>query len=120
MTCRSSNTALSLYLSALAALPIGCAAMAIASAPKKTATPATSVAAKEANAAFWNTFHRGSYEDIPRVMDGLSAAYLQDPGDAETALHLAHTHLWRVAERARMVEVPPTITDDIVVAHKYF
>ena len=120
MTCRGSKTALCLSLLALVAVPIGCASMAIASAPEKTATSAPSVAAKEANAAFWNTFHRGDYEDIPRVMNGLAAAYLQDPGDAETALHLAHTHLWRIAERARLVEVPPTITDEIVVAHKYF
>ena len=104
----------------MAALAIGCASMAIASAPEKTATPSTSPATKAAAAAFWDAFHRGEYEEIPRVMNGLASAYLENPGDPETALHLAHTHLWRLAERARLAEVPPTITDEIVVARKYF
>jgi hypothetical protein len=116
----SATVGLVLILGGLGVAAAGCASMAIASAPDKKAVPANSEAAKAANTEFWEAFHGGRYEELPHVLDALTAVYLDNPGDAETAAHIAFAHTWRLSERARLGEVPPTITDDMLVAHKYF
>src|SRR5579859_4784021 len=93
--------------------------MAMWTAPSK-APSAQKPDAKTANAKFWDTFHGGHYDAIPEALDGLTAAYLENPGDAETAAHIGWLHTWRATERARNEKVGPTITDDVVLAHKYF
>jgi hypothetical protein len=50
----------------------------------------------------------------------LTAAYLENPNDPRLALLLAHTHLWKVSERARLSPVPPEITDHLILAERYF
>ena len=62
----------------------------------------------------------GEYENIQRSLDVLTAAYLETPNDAVTAAHIAWLHNWRVAERSRMNSVPATITDDTMLARRYF
>jgi hypothetical protein len=111
----------SFALAAVASIgALGCSSIAISAAPDKTAAPSTSENAKAANAKFWETLHGGRYEDIPQVADALTAAYLANPRDPETALHLGLLHLWRINERARLDIPPPTITDEVIVARKYF
>ena len=108
------------------ALLIGAAAwvkrheIAIALAPAKKATSTRSAAAIEADSLFWRTFHGGRYDEIPRALEALTAAYLATPTDAVTAAHIAWMHNWRIAERARLPEVPATITDETIVARRYF
>ena len=94
--------------------------IAIQLAPKKQATKSHSENAKKADELFWQTFHRGEYENIQRTLDVLTAAYLGTPNDAATAAHIAWLHNWRIAERARMNSAPATITDDTVIARRYF
>ena len=53
-------------------------------------------------------------------MDALTAAYLDTPADAVTAAHIAWSHNWRMAERSRLSAVSATITDDTMVARRYF
>src|SRR5262245_26003296 len=84
--------------------------IAVLLAPSKTATSTRSEGALKADELFWHTFHSGAYDDIPRVLDVLTAAYLAAPSDAVTAAHIAWLHNWRVAERARLSAVPATIT----------
>jgi len=49
------------------------------------------------------------------------AAYLENPRDPELALHIAHLHLWRIAERSRQGEAMlPTVVDDMTLARHYF
>ena len=60
------------------------------------------------------------YDNIARVQMPLTAAYLETPGDPRLALLLAHTHLWKLAERARLATVPPEITDHAVLAEQHF
>lgn len=48
------------------------------------------------------------------------AAYLADPNDAVTAAHIGWMHIWRPSESTRLDRVPPTITDDAVLARRYF
>lgn len=103
-----------------AALLSGCAFMAVQTAPAKQATRARSETALRADALFWQTLHGGDYEGIPKAMQAVKGAYLQTPGDTVSAAHVGFLHIWRVAERARLEAVPPGITDDVMLARRYF
>ena len=94
--------------------------IAIRFAPKKRAVTVRAAAALTADSLFWRTFHSGDYDGIPRAAQALTAAYLATPNDPVTAAHLAWLHNWRTAERARRDPVPATITDDIILARRYF
>lgn len=94
--------------------------IAIMVAPRKEAVASRSEAATRADELFWNTFHGGQYDGIQGALEALTAAYLRTPNDAKTAAHIAWLHNWRVAERARMSAVPATITDDTMLARRYF
>jgi hypothetical protein len=73
-----------------------------------------------ADSLFWRTFHAGAYDQIPRAMRLLKAAYLQNPFDHRTAAHIGYLHAWQATERARLDSVPPEITDHAILARKYF
>jgi hypothetical protein len=101
----------------------GCALwdrLAVMTAPKKEAIASRSEAATKADELFWNTFHNGEYDEIQSSLEVLTAAYLQAPHDAKTAAHIAWLHNWRIAERARRESPPATITDDTILARRYF
>jgi hypothetical protein len=102
----------------LAALP-GCTSLAIATAPEKTPAPSTSELATRAKATFRETLAKDDFDALPESTELLTQAYLQSPRDGELALLTAHAHLWRVAERERGAQ-RATVTDDLVVAEKYF
>src|SRR5262249_15466253 len=86
-------------------------------APDKTPTPSASMSqkSKDANAKFWDAFHGGRYEQIPEVLEALTAAYIENPRDAETAAHIG-----RLSEQARLDTRSATISDHIVLSRKYF
>ena len=94
--------------------------IAVMAAPKKEAIASRSEAASKADDVFWNTFHNGEYDRIQNALEALTAAYLETPNDAKTAAHIAWSHNWRMAERARMDSPPATITDDAILARRYF
>ncbi len=94
--------------------------IAVQLAPKKQAAKTRSEAALKADELFWQTFHSGEYEKISNALEVLTAAYVQTPNDAITAAHIAWLHNWRISERARMESVPATITDDMMLARRYF
>lgn len=73
-----------------------------------------------ADSLFWRTLHAGAYDQIPRAMTLLKAAYLQNPRDPRTTAHVGFLHAWAAAERARLPSVPPTITDEVILARTYF
>jgi hypothetical protein len=89
-------------------------------APDKTPSTAVSQKAKEANAKFWDAFHGGHYEQIPQVLEALTAAYIENPRDAETAAHIGFSHVWRLTEQVRLETPSAAITDHIVLSRKYF
>jgi len=82
--------------------------------------PARTPAAEKADVLFWSTFHGANYADIDKALTAETAAYLEAPTDAVTAAHVGWLHMWRLGERARTPRVGPTITDDAVLARKYF
>lgn len=73
-----------------------------------------------ADSLFWQAFHAGAYDQAPRVMRVLKAAYLQNPTDHRTAALIGFLHAWQLAERSRLNAVPPEITDHAVLARRYF
>jgi tetratricopeptide (TPR) repeat protein len=98
----------------------GCSIMAVMTAPAKVATVQRSPQAIQADQLFWQTLHGGNYAGIDGALQAETAAYLADPDDAVTASHIGWLHIWRISERARLTRVPATITDDMVVARRYF
>ena len=105
---------------AVAMLAGGCATLAIWSAPEKAPSAERTPAAQRADGLFWRTLHDGEYEKIPAALTALTAAYLENPNDAVTAAHIGWMHVWRLAERARLDPVPPSITDHAVLSRRYF
>lgn len=87
-------------------------------APEKRASTARTAAA--ADTLFWSTLHQGRYDEIAPALEAQTAAYLANPGDAVSASHIGWLHIWRLAERHRLIPVPATITDDAVLARRYF
>lgn len=73
-----------------------------------------------ADTVFWRTLHAGQYDSVPRAMFLLKAAYLQNPRDPRTTAHVGFLHAWLAAERARLPSVPPTMTDQVILARTYF
>jgi hypothetical protein len=98
----------------------GCSYLAVKSAPAKQASGSRTDAAVKADEMFWQTFHAGQYEEIPAVLQALTGAYLANPNDATTAAHIGWMHIWRLGESARLDQAPATITDDAVLARRYF
>jgi len=107
-------------LFASAALLSACTFLAVQTAPQKAPSSVRSEAAQRGDALFWATLHGGRYDEIAPALDMLTAAYVADPSDAVTAAHIGWLHIWRLSEGARLNLVPATITDDAVLAHKYF
>lgn len=97
-----------------------CSYLAVKTAPEKVGSKSRSELAERADVVFWETFHSGRYEDISKALEVETAAYLADPNDAVTAAHTGWLHIWRLAESPRLSTAPATITDDAVMAHKYF
>ena len=110
-----------LALALVLAGSVGCGALAVWSASEKAPSAQRTPAAARADELFWRTLHTGAYERIPDALVALKAAYLADPNDATTAAHIGFLHIWRLSERARLgTGVGPGITDDAVLARKYF
>lgn len=98
----------------------GCARLADWTAPRKQASVTRSDAALAADKRFWETLHSGAYDDIGGALDAETGAYLADPRDDLTAAHVGWLHIWRLGERGRQQSLRPTVTDDMVLARRYF
>ena len=97
------------------------AVLGASAAPEaKLASTARTPQALQADGLFWKTLHDGDYEHIGAALEATTAAYLADPGDATTAAHVGWLHIWRLAESGRQGRPAPTITDDAVLARRYF
>lgn len=97
-----------------------CEKVALMTTPAKKAQISHTELAKKAKKHFWQTLHNGNYNDITQVEYLLTAAYLQSPTDPELAAYLGFTHIWKITERQRMTNQSPLITNEIILAKKYF
>lgn len=91
-----------------------------ADAKDKPKAKPRSEAALQVDAFFWDTLHNGKYELIPDVINALTGVHLQDPDDAVTTAHVGFMKAWHITERWRMEQIPPSITEDAIVAQSYF
>lgn len=82
--------------------------------------PADLHPAADPGEAFRSAFEAGAYEALPDLIRALTAAYLEDPSHPETTLLLAHAHLWRISESARLPTRNPRITEHLILADRYF
>jgi hypothetical protein len=98
----------------------GCGYIEEHTAPVKMPSAQRSPEARAADALFWETFRRGRYENIQAALEAETRAYLADPRDVVSAAHIGWLHIWRLSERSRLAEVPATITDDALLARRYF
>lgn len=98
----------------------GCSFLAVQTAPAKLPATERTALAKQADAVFWRTLHGGQYDGIGAALEIQTAAYLESPGDAVSAARAGWLHIWRLAESSRLASVPATITNDAVMARRYF
>ena len=98
----------------------GCGFIAMHAAAPKVASAVRTEQALAADSLFWETMHGGNYDDIVKATEEVTAAYLQNPNDAVTAAHIGWLHIWQLAERTRLAKPSPTITDQAVMARRYF
>ena len=98
----------------------GCEFFALSFAPGKEPLADNSDLANQASKVFWETLHQGDYSNISKPMTLLKAAYLQNPYDAKIAARIGFLHAWSLTERQRLKNIPPQITDNAILARKYF
>ncbi len=99
---------------------VSCEPIALLTTPKKQAVHSTTKTAVTAEKYFWKTLHQGHYQDIDNADYLLMAAYLENPNDPALAAHLGFLHLWKITERQRLRVQSPLITNEIILAKKYF
>lgn len=109
-----------LLMAILSLTLISCEKIALMSTPSKKPQASQSELAKQAEKTFWDNLHHGAYAKLPETTKLLTAAYLENPNDPQIAAHLGFVHIWKITERARLKTVPPTITDEIILAKNYF
>lgn len=97
-----------------------CEQMALMVTPSKKPTSSHSKLADSAKKNFWDTLHKGNYAALPQTTSQLTDAYLEDSNDPQLAGYLGFAHIWRITERAREKNIPATITNEIILAKKYF
>jgi hypothetical protein len=114
------KTLLAPTLAALAFALGGCSFLAVQTAPPKLPATVRTPLAQQADAVFWRTLHGGRYDGIGAALEIQTAAYLENPNDAVTAARAGWLHIWRLAESSRLASVPATITNDAVMARRYF
>ena len=104
----------------LCLLLASCEQFTLLNTPKKQAQTSHTALAQHAEKTFWDTLHAGNYTNIPEAERLLTAAYLENPNDPSLAAHLGFIHIWKITERQRQKNPPPTIVNDIILAKNYF
>ncbi len=97
------------------------APMALGAAEAKGPAASATPLAHQAKRRFREALYASDFAALPEARRLLTAAYLENPRDPETALLLAHSHLWALSERSRNVGPPdPHVTDHAILADRYF
>lgn len=97
-----------------------CENIALMMTPAKKAKSSHTALANKARKSFWDTLHSGNYNGLPETTKNLTAAYLENPNDPELSAFLGFSHIWKITERQRLTNIPPTITDEMILSQKYF
>lgn len=98
----------------------GCEKLALMTTPEKHPIISHTQLTNYAEKIFWDTLHRGQYNNIPDVDKLLTAAYLANPNDPNLAAYLGFLHIWKITERQREPILESTIVNEIILSKKYF
>lgn len=98
----------------------GCGFVATTFTVNKNYEFVESKVSKTANKYFWDNYHLGNYDSIPKIIEKLSSALHSNPKDIVSTSHLGFVHIWALSERQRLSKPDPTITEHIFLSHKYF
>ena len=60
--------------------------IALLTAPKKSKIRSATKLSKKAEKLFWDSFHKGDYQNIDKVLFYLQAAYLENPNNPKLPL----------------------------------
>src|SRR5690348_8189629 len=91
----------------------GCGKVATTFTDRKLPVLTQSGFAKEANSYFWENFHAGNYDSIPKIIQKLSRAMNENPNDLITTAHLGFSHIWALSERQRLKDPNPLIAENL-------
>lgn len=99
---------------------VSCSKLIDMTVPAKKPILSNTPLAMEAEQNFWDTLHQGGYNNLPKTIYLLSAAYIENPHDPNLAAFLGFAHIWMIAERQRQQTLDPRIVEHITLAKKYF
>ena len=97
-----------------------CATIAQWAAPKKELDKGPVPELMAAEKDFWETFHTGKYNEIPRLMRLYDGLYYKHPGHNVIAARIGFLHVWRLSERYRFGEIRAEIIEDATLCRKFF
>jgi tetratricopeptide (TPR) repeat protein len=98
----------------------GCSFLATTFTKKRTISDKQTELSKNADKYFWDNFHQGNYDSIPKIVELLNSVLQESPNDFKTTLHLGFVHVWALGERQRQQNLKPDITEQIILSKKYF
>lgn len=98
----------------------GCGIIATTFTSSKKYEVAQTDISKNANKFFWDNYHLGNYDSIPKIIEKLNLALQENPKDIISTTHLGFVHIWALSERQRLDKPNPTITEHILLSKKYF
>lgn len=110
----------SIRIFAILLIVFSCSKVIPTIAPKKKGLLSNTSMAMEADKYFWDHFHQGNYDSIPKILNKLTRAYLENNKDYRIAAHIGFTHSWALAESNRISGGSPQVTDHATLAVKYF
>ena len=76
--------------------------------------------AMAADKYFWDNFHAGNYDSIPRILEELTNAYYENKKDYKLAAHLDFVNAWGLAESNRIKNASARVTDHATMSIRYF
>ncbi|MFK7923105.1 MAG: tetratricopeptide repeat protein [Bacteroidia bacterium] len=110
-----------LVLTILASLLYGCQLIVKMTDSKKSKGEFVSTEiAQSSNQYFWDHFHQGNYDSIPKIINRLNLALSDNPKDVVSTAHLGFVHVWALSERQRLEEPRADITEHAFLSRRYF
>jgi hypothetical protein len=98
----------------------GCSFLAKTFTSKKKPLFSQTNLSKDANKFFWENYHQGNYDSIPKIIEKLNHALQENPNDLRTTAHLGFVHIWALSERHRLTQINPAIIEHNTLSRRYF
>ncbi len=109
-----------LLISVILTLIYSCSFLATTFTPKKTMSEKQTALSLAADKYFWDNYHQGNYDSIPKMVNLLNAVLQEDPNDLKATAHLGFVHIWALSERQRQEHLQPDIIEHATLSKRYF